>query len=219
VDPYDLADPVDILPKLDAEWWTNSAEKKWQLRKEAMEKLVGISSTIKIQPGDFANLIGTLKKIIDKDANVAVMVEAVKVCGNLANGLRTSFSAHAKALLPSILEKLKEKKQAVLDVIHATLDAIIKSKCFTLGDITEELGAALAHKTPMVKCQALLFITRNFATTAELQKPAIKFFGENILKCIDDSNAEVREFGYKAFGALHGVVSEKPLLVFFRKNG
>lgn len=56
LDPYDLMDPVDILSQLPKNFFELVEEKKWQLRKEALDALLPLSQTAKIAPGDFGDL-------------------------------------------------------------------------------------------------------------------------------------------------------------------
>ena len=50
-----------------------------------------------------------LKKILTKDSNIVCVAEAAAVMGLLAKGLRSSYSGTARALCPSLLDKLKDK--------------------------------------------------------------------------------------------------------------
>ncbi len=58
MDPYELMDPVDILEKLPKNFYQLTEEKKWQLRKEALDALLPLSQTPKIAPGDYHDLVG-----------------------------------------------------------------------------------------------------------------------------------------------------------------
>ena len=51
-------------------------EKKWQLRKEALDALLPLSQTPKISPGDFNDLVRVIKKFIAKDTNVMLVALA-----------------------------------------------------------------------------------------------------------------------------------------------
>ena len=58
MDPYDLMDPVDILEKLPKNFYSLVEEKKWQLRKEALDALLPLAQTPKIAPGgDYHELV------------------------------------------------------------------------------------------------------------------------------------------------------------------
>lgn len=64
VDPYDVADPVDILSKLPKDFYDKLEAKKWQERKEAVETLENLVKTPKLENGDYGDLVRALKKVI-----------------------------------------------------------------------------------------------------------------------------------------------------------
>ena len=76
-DPYDLMDPVNILEKLPKDFYEQVEEKKWQLRGEALDKLLELVKAPKIQPGDFGDLTRVLKKFISKDTNVMLVTKVL----------------------------------------------------------------------------------------------------------------------------------------------
>jgi cytoskeleton-associated protein 5 len=107
-DPYELLDPVDILDKLPKNFYELVEEKKWQLRKEALDALLPLSQTPKLSPsGDYNDLIRVLKKFISKDANVMLVTLAAQCLAGIAKGLRTGFKNGASICLPVVLEKFK----------------------------------------------------------------------------------------------------------------
>ncbi|KAJ0975551.1 hypothetical protein J5N97_017516 [Dioscorea zingiberensis] len=111
IDEYELVDPVDILSPLDKSgFWDGVKATKWSERRDAVAELTKLASTKRIAPGDFTEICRTLKKLAT-DVNLAVSVEAVQAIGNLARGLRNHFSGSSRILLPTLLEKLKEKSQ------------------------------------------------------------------------------------------------------------
>lgn len=69
------------------------------------------------------------------DANVIVVSKAAKSLGLLSRGLRKDFP-FARQVLPTLLDKFKEKKQSVVDEIHEALDFMYDG-CFTLPDVIE----------------------------------------------------------------------------------
>lgn len=44
------------------------------------------------------------------DSMIAVSLSAIKVCGNLAKGLKTDFEPMVKELIVPLLQRFKEKK-------------------------------------------------------------------------------------------------------------
>ena len=57
LDPYELLDPVDILSKLPKNFYELVEEKKWQLRKEALDALLPLSQTPKLAAGDYHDVV------------------------------------------------------------------------------------------------------------------------------------------------------------------
>ena len=73
-----LLTPADILlaAQLPKNFFELVEEKKWQLRKEALDALLPLSQTPKISPGDFNELMRVVKKFISKDTNVMLVALA-----------------------------------------------------------------------------------------------------------------------------------------------
>lgn len=126
IDPFELLDPVDIISKLPNDFYTLIEAKKWQERKDALEKL---NQLLEANPkldtsADYAELVRQLKKIISKDANIIVVTLGIKTLGQLANGLRKNFHNFANSCITVILEKFKEKKANVVQALRETIDAV-----------------------------------------------------------------------------------------------
>ncbi|MQM08158.1 hypothetical protein Taro_041012 [Colocasia esculenta] len=75
--------------------------------------------------------------VLVTDVNLAVSVEAIQAIGNVARGLRNHFSGSSRFLLPTLLEKLKEKKLVVTEALTQTLQSMYKAGCLTLADVIE----------------------------------------------------------------------------------
>ena len=161
MDPYDLMDPVDILGQLPKNFYELVAEKKWQLRKEALDALLPLSQTPKIASGDFAELSATLKKFIAKDTNVMLVALAAQCLAAIAKGLRQGFRQQAASALPIVLEKFKEKKVNVVTALNETADALFP--ILNIEGVQEDCLAALKHKTPTVVSNTGKFLARCFA--------------------------------------------------------
>ena len=116
---------MDILEKLPKNFFELVEEKKWQLRKEALDALLPLSQTPKISVnGDYNDLIRVLKKFIGKDSNVMLVTLAAQCLAGIAKGLRGHFKNGASVCLPVVLEKFKEKKAAVLAALVEASDAL-----------------------------------------------------------------------------------------------
>ena len=123
-DPLDDIDPVDILTQLPKDFYEKLEQKKWQERKEALDQLLPLSQTPKIQPGDFNDLIRAVKKVIGKDTNVLLVALGAQCLAGLAKGLKNNFKNPAQQCLPVVLEKFKEKKVNVVNALTEAVDAL-----------------------------------------------------------------------------------------------
>lgn len=63
IDPYDLAEPVDVLSKMPKDFYDKIEAKKWQERKEALEAVDLLLKTPKLENGDYGDLVRALKKV------------------------------------------------------------------------------------------------------------------------------------------------------------
>ncbi|KAJ2941196.1 hypothetical protein O0L34_g10431 [Tuta absoluta] len=128
MDPYELLDPVEILSKLPKDFYEKLEAKKWQERKEALDALENLlKNAPKLEPGDYADLVRALKKVISKDANVMLVALSTRLLGLVASGLRNKFHPYASACIQAILDKFKEKKSNVVTALREAADAIYPS--------------------------------------------------------------------------------------------
>ncbi|KAK1262104.1 Protein MOR1 [Acorus gramineus] len=228
VDEYELLDPVDILTPLDKTgFWDGVKATKWSERRDAVAELTKLSSAKKIAPGDFSEICRTLKKLVT-DINIAVSVEAIQAIGNLARGLRNHFSGSSRFLLPVLLEKLKEKKPALMEALTQTLQTMFKAGCLTLADATEgksadhkmnvyiflarDIKVAVKNKVPLVRSLTLNWVTfcietSNKAVVLKLHKDYVPI----CMECLNDSTPEVRDASFATLASIAKFVGMKPL--------
>jgi cytoskeleton-associated protein 5 len=63
-DPEDHIDPINILCQLDNNFYEKLESKKWQERKEGIDKLEGIlANSLKLENGDYRDLVRALKTV------------------------------------------------------------------------------------------------------------------------------------------------------------
>ncbi|XP_038047612.1 cytoskeleton-associated protein 5-like [Patiria miniata] len=214
IDPYDLLTAVDILSKMPKDFYDNMEEKKWQIRKEALENLLPLVSNPKIEPGDFGDLVRTLKKTVAKDNNVMIVALAAKCLTSLANGIRKKFSPYAASCMSTILEKFKEKKIAVVTALRDASDAIFPST--SLQNILDDLTAALENKNPSIRAETAFFLSRAFriCTVSMLPKAVLKPLCILLVKKLADTFPDVRDGASLALATAQKVVGEKPMIPF-----
>ncbi|XP_069595027.1 cytoskeleton-associated protein 5 isoform X5 [Ranitomeya imitator] len=214
VDAYELLEAVEILAKLPKDFYDKIEAKKWQERKEALEAVEILVKNPKLEAGDYGDLVRALKKVIGKDTNVMLVALAAKCLAGLAAGLRKKFGSYAGHVVPTILEKFKEKKPQVVQALQEAIDAIFLTT--TLQNISEDVLAVMDNKNPTIKQQTSLFLARSFrhCTPSTLPKSLLKPFCAALLKQINDSAPEVRDAAFEALGTAQKVVGEKAVNPF-----
>lgn len=184
IDPFELMVAVDIIAKLPGDFYTLIESKKWQERKDCLEKLQQLlESNPKLDTkSDYGEVIKKLKHIISKDTNIVVATLAIKCLSMLASGLRKGFHSHANACVSILLEKFKEKKANVVQTLRECIDAVYQAT--SLEPIAEDLTGALENKNPSIRSETALFLARCFAKTnpATINKKLLKTLVTSLLK-------------------------------------
>uniref|UniRef100_A0A8C4HMH1 Cytoskeleton associated protein 5 n=1 Tax=Dicentrarchus labrax TaxID=13489 RepID=A0A8C4HMH1_DICLA len=214
VDPYELLEAVEILSKMPKDFYEKIEAKKWQERKEALEAVEALTKNPKLENGDYGDLTRALKKVVGKDANVMLVSMAAKCLAGLATGLRKKFGTYAGQVVPTILEKFKEKKPQVVQALQEAIDAIFLTT--TLSNLSEDILSVMDNKNPSIKQQASLFLARSMrhCTQAALPKSVLKPFCAALIKQVNDSAPEVRDAAFEALGTAMKVVGEKAVNPF-----
>ncbi|XP_074041153.1 protein mini spindles-like isoform X1 [Leptinotarsa decemlineata] len=221
IDPYELADPVEILSKLPKDFHEKIEAKKWQERKEVLEVLENLVKVPKLENGDYGDTVRALKKVIQKDSNVVCVALAGRCIAGLASGLKKKFQTYAGFCIPVILEKFKEKKQNVVTALRDAIDAVYLTTNFEA--ILEDVTEALNNKNPSVKTETCSFLARAFCRTlpTAVNKKLLKAICTPLIKTINESDPAVRESAAEALGTLMKLVGEKaiaPFLVELEKD-
>ncbi|KIK59888.1 hypothetical protein GYMLUDRAFT_97590 [Collybiopsis luxurians FD-317 M1] len=211
-DPRAFAEPEDIVSKLPSSLSTALTSSKWKERKEVLDELQGVLNTtprIKDAP-ELAELAKSLATRVQADANINCVMTAASCLEALAKGMMTSFSRLREAVVPPMLERLKERKATVTDAIGSALDAVFSTT--TLPDIIPDLTPALAHKNPQVKEGTLKFLSRCLAVSkTPIQNPQIKPLAESLTLLLEDSLEGCRNEAATCLGTLMRMVGERPL--------
>ncbi|QGA16210.1 hypothetical protein EYB26_003877 [Talaromyces marneffei] len=209
MDPLDLAEPVDVMPKVPKNLHEQLGSTKWKDRKESLDELYKALNVPRIQEGPFDEIVRALAKCM-KDANIAVVTVAASCVDLLAKGLRSAFAKYRSIIMAPIMERLKEKKQSVADALGQALDAVFGST--GLSDCLEDIFEFLKHKNPQVKQETVKFLTRCLRTTREVpQKPEVKSIAEAAIKLLTESSEVVRSGAAEILGTLMKIMGERAM--------
>lgn len=121
-----FAEEVDIVPKLPANMQASLASSKWKERKEALDELLTLlNATPRVKDApELGNVAKSLATCIHKDANINCVTTAANAMEALAKALMSSFGRYREAVVPPMLERMKERKASVTDTTGAALDAV-----------------------------------------------------------------------------------------------
>ncbi|KAI4195100.1 MAG: hypothetical protein LQ346_003524 [Caloplaca aetnensis] len=209
IDAFDLAEPVDVLSKVPANFQESMASSKWKDRKDALDALFAVLNTDRIKDGHYEDIVSALAKSM-KDANIAVVTVAANCMECLAKGLRHGFAKYRSRAMPPIMERLKEKKQSVADALGAALDAIFAST--GLSECLEDILEFVKHKNPQVKSETLKFLIRCLKTTREApSKPEVKLISEAATKLLTESVEAIRAGGAEVLGTVMKIMGERAM--------
>ncbi|CAH8828703.1 unnamed protein product [Trichobilharzia szidati] len=214
VDLSDMIAPSEVLSKVPSEYWQQITEKKWQDRRDALEALEKITNVPRIVPGDFSDLVKSLLQVVNKDTNIMLVALAAKILGQLGRGLKSKFSPYSQQTVQACLGKFKEKKPNVVQALREAADAAVSSA--SLDHFVDDIVEALSHKTPSVRAEAALILSRIFrkCSASSLNKKLLKSFTVPLCLTCNDTVPEVRENSFAALGAAMFVVSAKVIQPF-----
>ncbi|OGM50059.1 spindle pole body component [Aspergillus bombycis] len=209
VDAFDLAEPVDVMPKIPKDLHEQLASSKWKDRKEALDALHSALNVPRIKDGPFDDIVRALAARM-KDANIAVVTVAANCVDLLAKGLRNGFGKYRSSIMAPILERLKEKKQSVAEALGQALDSVFAST--TLTECLEEILEFLKHKNPQVKQETLKFLIRCLRTTRDVpSKAEVKSIAEAATKLLTESSEVNRSGGAEILGTLMKIMGERAM--------
>lgn len=206
IDPYELADPVNVLDNVPAEFYTHLTSSKWKDRKElALDPLYTLVNTIRLQEGNYDELTRALAGRVASDANVACVTAAANCIECLAKGLRGAFARYRANVMSPLLERLKEKKPSVVESLANALDAVFKAT--SIKDILEDVPPFAKHKNPAVKAEALKYLVRCLRETTSAPSPVeAKPTVETLCSALEDGAEPVRVAAADALGTLMKVL-------------
>lgn len=209
LDAFDLAEPVDITSKIPSNLYESLASTKWKDRKESLDALHAAMNVPRIKDSDFGELVRSLAKCM-KDANIMVVTVAANCVEALANGTRTHFGKYRSIIMAPMMERLKEKKQALADALGAALDAVFASTSLT--DCLEETLGFLIHKNPQVKLESVRFLIRCLRTTKEAPtKAEVKLISDAATKLLTESSEVLRSAAAEVLGTVMKIMGERAM--------
>ena len=102
----------------------------------------------KLPPGDWATAVSSSLRRGLKDANAAVVARCIDGHAVLAARLREKFAGGARAALPPLFERLREKRGPALAATTVVLRAFVRYRVMDAGELGDALGPLLRGGEP-----------------------------------------------------------------------
>uniref|UniRef100_A0A0R3RZR1 TOG domain-containing protein n=1 Tax=Elaeophora elaphi TaxID=1147741 RepID=A0A0R3RZR1_9BILA len=211
ISSWELLTETKISDKIPCDIQKKLASKRWSDRKETLEILCRIlENNPRLCPDeDHSELIGILREILEKDANINVAVVAAKCITGFANGLRYGFATFIPKIYVSVFEKFKEKKLILREPLIELCDVL--ALLTPLSAYIEVVEAALRNPNPQIKTQTALFLSRllrqHSMHTLSLNCIREKL-GPALTKLSFDADGDSREASFIAVGAIMKIAGE-----------
>jgi cytoskeleton-associated protein 5 len=226
-----FVEPVDIMPKIPQDFHTHISSSKWKDRKETLD---AVFEVVKVTPRivDADGISDIVRALANRmsDANINVVMVAASVVGALAKGIGKPFAKFKNIVVPPMLERLKERKQSVIDALSAGLDdffttasaqPILPYTCefnarvvtqITFPDLTDDFMKFLKHKNPQVREGTLKFLNRCLSTTRIApNKPDLKPYSEALVELLGDSQESIRNAAQEGLALFMKIFGERML--------
>lgn len=174
IDPWDLLDPVDVVTQIPSDFWELVSSAKWKERYDALSALIPIfekAPRMNVK-SDYSAITNDLLRIVQKDTNQMCATQAIQLLRLLALGLRHKFDQYATKTLEAVVERFKEKKQSVIEVVTSAIDAIfyqvLKTRFASILDCVVNIG--MKHKTPQVRIESAKYCSHLLCETPVVPK-------------------------------------------------
>jgi len=199
IDPFDIADPVNILQKISNSFFSLIQSDKWKERKEAVDNaLNACENVLKIAyDNKLLSLIDSLKNIIAKDKNIVVVIQAANALKLILMGVRSQYKSQNDLIVP-IQERLKEKKPSFV----AALSEVLIQGCKYCPDQSAFILSSIEHakpnSNPALKNAVLAYNIQFLKDTENniMSQNFLKSFVPHLLSMTNDSSGDVRDASY-----------------------
>lgn len=174
VDPWDLLDSVDVVTKIPSDFWELVGSAKWKERHDALSSLIpAFEKAPRMNAkGDYSAITNDLLRVVQRDTNQMCATDAIQLLTFLALGLRQKFDQYAPRTLEAVVERFKEKKQSVIEIVTKAIDAVffhvLKNQFSLILESVVNIG--MKHKTPQVRIESAKYCCHLLCETPVVPK-------------------------------------------------
>lgn len=206
-DPYDLAEPVDVMSKIPSNLSQKLSNPKWKERVAILKDVQKACDVLHVQKRDYADFLRVLAKSL-ADPNIIAVTLAAQTITEMAKGLRDDFARYVSIVLGPLLERTKEKKKSVADAINEALNS-----CFQYGrfdEISETCVKYMSNRIPQVKVETCEYLSRCLQSITQPPPLAVvDMIMKASIKHLDESQVQVRMAVSKVIATCTKILGER----------
>ena len=188
----DLIPRVNITSQVDAVL-SQLSDASWKVRKAGLDEIAQILNTANNRIKYTGHELFNSLKARLSDSNKNLSLQALEICGALAESLGSVFEKNLKVILPSVLETLSDNKVQVRQAALKALDRFLLVA--PIGTFFSSIGSALIPDSPNTR-KELLTWTADVLTRPQkgpLNKEELLECVGSIVGCLQDRSVEVRK--------------------------
>jgi cytoskeleton-associated protein 5 len=188
-----------------------SKDRKWSEKKEMLDNFITASNVMKINNSSKSHVIVSFQKLL-KDNNINVVNAVILAINNMAKGLRKDFT-EAKEFLMPLIDKLKEKREKLVQDVFVCLDSLM-THCINIEEVIEDLRSFIssASNTIQSKERFCVFLEKVILKTyIQVLRKVGKSLGEIMFKLSDDASPDVRNAALTTIGVIKFRIGDMPI--------
>ena len=194
-----LAMVDDLIPRTNITSLINDAllaklcDASWKVRKAGLDEVTQILSSVnnRVKYTGY-ELFNSLKARLS-DSNKNLSLQALEICGAIAEAMGSAFEKHLKTLLPSVLETLSDNKIQVRQAALKALDRFLLVS--PISTFFSSIGPALIPDSPNTRKELLTWTATVLSQQQQgsiVKEELLEVVG-SVAVCLQDRSVEVRK--------------------------
>lgn len=198
----DLIPRTNITAQIDDSLLEKLSDASWKVRKAGLDEVTQIltSANNRVKYTGY-ELFNSLKARLS-DSNKNLSLQALEICGAMAEAMGSAFEKHLKTLLPSVLETLSDNKIQVRQAALKALDRFLLVS--PISAFFSSIGPALIPDSPNTRKELLTWTAGALSHQQQgsvIKEELLEIVG-SVAGCLQDRSVEVRKAAQIMVGAM-----------------
>ncbi|OON21118.1 HEAT repeat protein [Opisthorchis viverrini] len=210
---------ASLFNKIDDVLLSKLESGQWRERGDTLDQIAKHLEIPVLPSGNYGPLIKALLQVVEADKNRQLVLRAVGILQQLAQGLRKSFVPHAERTLSVCLNRCKENNQGIVQALRSASQTVVD--LMSLEPAVTVLMNGLSNPSPSVQatCADVLthaLVTRSsplneFESIVSTQRPRhVKPLLAPLRTLSQHRSVECREASFQAFAAVRLFLDSNP---------